>query len=176
MLSDKGLVVVLTGNGKGKSSSAFGMVLRSLGWNRRVLLVQFMKGAWETGEGNFFDNLKNDNLEIIRAQCPFSWKSQDKAKDAETCGKVWLEAMEKINKESFDMVVLDELMIVLELGFLKLEEVIKFLKNRRQATDVVMTGRNAPKELVEISDTVSEINSIKHPFDKGLVAKKGIDF
>lgn len=175
-MADRGLVVVLTGNGKGKSSSAFGMILRSLGWNKKVLLVQFMKGMWETGEGNFFDNLKTGNLEIIRAQCPFTWKSQDKEKDAETCGKVWLETMKKLNERAFDLVVLDELMIVLDLGFLKLEDVKGFLKTRRYHTDVVMTGRNAPKELIELADTVSEVNSIKHPFEKGLVAKKGIDF
>lgn len=175
-MAEKGLVVVLTGNGKGKSSSAFGMILRSLGWGRRVLLVQFMKGDWATGEGNFFDNLKTENLEIIRAQCPFTWKSQDKAKDAETCEKVWLEAMKEVIEKPFDLIVLDELMIVIELGFLQLEEIIKFLKARPLHTDVVMTGRNAPKELISFADTVSEIKAIRHPFDKGIAAKKGIDF
>ncbi|MEI6055960.1 MAG: cob(I)yrinic acid a,c-diamide adenosyltransferase [Lentisphaerota bacterium] len=173
---EKGLVVVLTGNGKGKSSSAFGMILRSLGWGRRVLLVQFMKGDWETGEGNFFDSLKTDNLEIIRAQCPFTWKSQDKAKDAKVCEQVWLQAMRKVSEKTFDLIVLDELMIVLELGFLELEEIINFLKTRPLHTDVVMTGRNAPEELIAFADTVSEIKAIRHPFDKGIAAKKGIDF
>ncbi len=175
-MADKGISVVLTGNGKGKSSSAFGIILRSLGWDRKVLLVQFMKGLWETGEGNFFDKLKAGQLEVIKAKCPFTWKSQDKAKDAEICGNVWIEAMNIMKEKHFDLVVLDELMIVLELGFLKLADVLNFLRSRDESIDVVMTGRNAPNEIIETADTVSEIKSIKHPFDKGIVAKKGIDF
>lgn len=175
-MTESGLVVILTGNGKGKSSSAFGMIIRSLGWGRKVLLVQFMKGLWETGESKFFGNISSDSLEIIRAVCPFTWKSQDKTKDAEICKNVWTEATERIAEKQFDLIVLDELMIVLELGFLKLEDVITFLKTKRGNADIVITGRNAPKELLELADTVSTINSIKHPFDKGIAAKKGIDF
>lgn len=175
-MADKGLIVVLTGNGKGKSSSAFGMILRTLGWHKKVLLVQFMKGIWETGESRFFDDLKSDNLEIIRAKCPFTWKSQDKTKDSIICREVWLETMKRLENESLDLIVLDELMIVLELGFLSLEDIKHFLEIKELHTDVVMTGRNAPKELIELADTVSEMHSVKHPFDKGLVAKKGIDF
>ncbi len=175
-MDEKGLTVILTGDGKGKSSSAFGMIIRSLGWGRKVLLVQFLKGLWETGEENFFEKLNDGNLEIIRAKCPFTWKSLDKAKDAQICREVWFDALEKIKNERIDIVVFDELMITLQQGFLKLEEVIDFLKAKRSDIDVVITGRHAPEELIELADTVSEINCVKHAFEKGSIAKKGIDF
>ena len=175
-MTKKGLTIILTGNGKGKSSSAFGMIIRSLGWGRRVLLVQFLKGLWETGEENFFERLNDDKLEIIRAKCPFTWKSQDKAKDAQVCRDIWNEALKKITENIFNVVVFDELMITLQQGFLDISDIVEFLKTRNPDIDVVITGRNAPEELIELADTVSEINSVKHAFDKGLVAKKGIDF
>jgi cob(I)alamin adenosyltransferase len=175
-VSEKGLTVILTGNGKGKSSSAFGMIIRSLGWGRRVLLVQFLKGLWETGEENFFGKLSDNNLEILRAECPFTWKSTDKEKDARICREVWGEALKRISDKHYDMVVFDELMITLHQGFLGLDQVLDFLNARSEGLDVVLTGRNAPQELIAIADTVSEIRVVKHAFDKGSAAKKGIDF
>ncbi len=175
-VKDKGLVVILTGDGKGKSSSAFGIVIRSLGWGKRVLLVQFLKGLWESGEGRFFDKLKTDKLNIIRAKCPFTWKSQDKAKDAQICRDIWEQALELVNNGTYNLVVFDELMITLQQGFLELKDVLSLLENRPHSLDIIMTGRNAPKELIDKADTVSEIKALKHAFDKGVIAKQGIDF
>lgn len=174
--SNKGLVLILTGNGKGKSSSAFGMIIRSLGWKRKVLLVQFLKGLWETGEMDFFNSLNSPYMHTLNAKCPFTWKSENKEKDAAVCIEVWNEALRKIESEHYDLVVFDEIMIALEQGYLNLETVESFIKNRPPELDIVLTGRSAPEKLIALSDTVSEIRHIKHAFDKGITAKKGIDF
>ncbi|HBM17358.1 MAG TPA: cob(I)yrinic acid a,c-diamide adenosyltransferase [Lentisphaeria bacterium] len=175
-MDNKGLIIILTGDGKGKSSSAFGMMNRALGWEKKVLLVQFLKGLWESGEGRFFESLKSDKLHIIRAECPFTWKSKDKDKDALICRNIWEQSLNMIRENNYDLVVFDELMITLQQNFLNLNDVIEFLKDRAFSLDVIMTGRNAPEELIDIADTVSEVRVIKHAFDKRVLAKKGIDF
>lgn len=171
---DKGLLVVLTGNGKGKSSSAFGMLARSVGHGLQCGVVQFIKGLWECGEQILFEN--NPLVEFHVMKTGFTWDTQDREKDIAAAEKTWAKAANLLSDESFKVVILDELTYMLTYGYLDKAMVLEALNNRPENQHVVITGRNAAKELLEIADTVSEVADTKHAFNAGVKVQKGIDY
>jgi len=171
---DKGLLVVLTGNGKGKSSSAFGMLARSVGHGLRCGVVQFIKGQWECGEQLLFQD--NPLVEFHVMATGFTWETQDREADIVAAKKTWKEAEKLLSNPEIAVVVLDELTYMLTYGYLDKESVLSALENRPENQHVIVTGRSASKELIEIADTVSEISETKHPFYEGVKIQKGIDY
>lgn len=171
---DRGVLLVHTGNGKGKSSSAFGMVARALGNNMHVGVVQFVKGAQSTGEEIFYRRFP-DEVEYHVMGAGFTWETQNKQQDIEKAQTAWQQAKKMLQDDSFKLVVLDELNIVLRLKYLDLDRVLHDLQQRPAMQHVVATGRGALPELIEIADTVSEINEIKHAFKAGVRAQKGVE-
>ena len=172
---EKGLVIVHTGKGKGKSTAAFGMVFRALGHGFKVGIVQFVKGVWETGERTVLDNYE-DQVTIKAMGEGFTWDTQDRQRDIAAARTAWETAKELIADTSYKMILLDELNIVLRYGYLEVEEVIEVLKSKPEDTHVIITGRNAKDELIEIADLVTEMTQIKHPFRSGVKAQVGIEF
>jgi cob(I)alamin adenosyltransferase len=171
--TDRGVLVVNTGNGKGKSSSAFGMVARALGHGMRVAVVQFIKGTFATGEEAFFR--RQPGLEYHVMGEGFTWETQDPELDRRAALDAWRLAAGLLRNPEVQLVVLDELNIALKLGLLPLEEVLATLRDRPIHQHVVVTGRGAPKGLIEIADTVTEMRPVKHAFDAGIMAQKGIE-
>jgi cob(I)alamin adenosyltransferase len=172
---ERGLLIVHTGTGKGKSSAAFGMVLRCIGHGMRVGVVQFVKGVWGTGERVVLE--KFPDLVTCRAMGEgFTWETQDRARDIAAARGAWEMAKAMIADPSYRMVLLDELNIVLRYDYLPLAEVIETLKAKPRDLHVVVTGRNAKPELIEIADLVTEMTLVKHPFRSGVKAQKGIEF
>ncbi|MBL6951853.1 MAG: cob(I)yrinic acid a,c-diamide adenosyltransferase [Alphaproteobacteria bacterium] len=177
---EKGLLIVHTGKGKGKSTAAFGLVVRAMGNGMRVGVIQFVKGKWETGERSILENFP-DQIEIHAMGEGFSWDTQDKARDIAAARKAWekskqmIEASRGANPE-FDMILLDELNIVLRYDNLPLAEIVETLANKPKDLHVIVTGRNAKDELIEIADLVTEMTQMKHPFRAGVKAQKGIEF
>lgn len=170
---ERGVLLVNTGNGKGKSSSAFGMVARALGHGMRVGVVQFVKGAQSTGEEAFFRRFPEVDYHVMGEG--FTWETQDKARDIEKAEAAWAQAKQFLRDETIHLVVLDELNIVLRLKYLDLDTVLADLKQRPAMQHVVATGRGALPGLTEIADTVSEINEVKHAFKAGVRAQKGVE-
>jgi cob(I)alamin adenosyltransferase len=171
---DKGLLLVLTGNGKGKTSSAFGTAVRSLGYGYKVAIVQFIKGSGECGERNFLEGQS-----LVSYQCmatDFTWETQDRESDTLAAQATWSEAEKYLRDESIHLVVLDELTYMTKYGYLDSVEVLDCLKNRPTSQHVIVTGRAASQALIEIADTVSEIKPIKHAFDSGIKAQRGIEW
>jgi cob(I)alamin adenosyltransferase len=171
---DKGLMVVLTGNGKGKSSSAFGMLARSVGHGLRCGVVQFIKGVWETGEHLLFQD--HPLVEFHVMNTGFTWETQDREADITAAKATWEKAVELLNNKDIDVVILDELTYMLTYGYLDKDNVIDALDNRPEMQHVIVTGRNAGKELIEIADTVTELGETKHAFYDGVKVQKGIDY
>jgi cob(I)alamin adenosyltransferase len=172
---ERGLIIVHTGAGKGKSTAAFGMVLRCLGHGFRVGIVQFVKGAWGTGERTVLARFPD--LVTCRAMGEgFTWDTQDRARDIAAARAAWDAAKAMIADPSYRMVLLDELNIVLRYDYLPLDEVLAVLRARPRDLHVVVTGRNAPAPLVEIADLVTEMTLVKHPFRAGVKAQPGIEF
>jgi len=171
---EKGVIVITTGNGKGKSSSGFGMVARSLGHGMKVGIVQFIKGAFSTGEEAFFRRFPNE-VEYHVMGDGFTWDTQNREQDVKTATLAWQEAKRMLNDDSYDFILLDELNIVLKYQYLPIDEVIQDLQNRPEMQHVVITGRAAKPELIEIADTVTEMNVVKHAFKDGVKAQKGIE-
>jgi cob(I)alamin adenosyltransferase len=172
---ERGLLIVHTGNGKGKSSSAFGMAIRSLGWGMKVGIVQYVKGAWETGEKNFFQ--ANPDLVTFEVMGEgFTWDTQDRARDIEAARAAWERSKELILDPEYDFIILDELNIVLRQDTLPIEEIVAFLKDRPLTKHVCITGRSAKPELIEIADLVTEFEEVKHPFKAGFKAQKGVEY
>ncbi len=172
---ERGLLIVHTGTGKGKSTAAFGMALRCLGHGMRVGIVQFVKGAWETGERKVLDAYPE--LVTCRAMGEgFTWDTQDRARDIAAARAAWEAAKATIADPSYKLVLLDELNIVLRYDYLPLEEVIETLKSKPRDLHVIVTGRNAKPELIEIADLVTEMTLVKHPFRAGVKAQRGIEF
>jgi cob(I)alamin adenosyltransferase len=171
----KGLLIVHTGKGKGKSTAAFGMVFRALGHGFPVGVVQFVKGGWETGERDVLE--KFPDLVTIKAMGEgFTWETQDRERDVASARAAWEEAKRMIADPSLRMLLLDELNIVLRYGYLPVEEVVEVLSNKPSDTHVIVTGRNAKDELIEIADLVTEMTLVKHPFRSGVKAQAGIEF
>ncbi|MBV9553842.1 MAG: cob(I)yrinic acid a,c-diamide adenosyltransferase, partial [Alphaproteobacteria bacterium] len=172
---ERGLVIVHTGAGKGKSTAAFGMVLRCIGHGMRVGVVQFVKGAWGTGERDAL--AKFPDLVTCRAMGEgFTWDTQDRARDIAAARAAWEAAKAMIGDPSYGMVLLDELNIVLRYDYLPLDEVLAALRAKPRDLHVVVTGRNAKPELIELADLVTEMTLVKHPFRAGVKAQKGIEF
>ena len=172
---ERGLLIVHTGAGKGKSTAAFGMVLRCIGHGFRVGIVQFVKGAWGTGERTVLARFPD--LVTCRAMGEgFTWDTQDRARDIAAARAAWDAAKAMIGDPSYRMVLLDELNIVLRYDYLPLDEVIAVLRGRPRDLHIVITGRNAPAPLIEIADLVTEMNLVKHPFRAGVKAQAGIEF
>ncbi len=171
---ERGIVIVLTGNGKGKSSSGFGMMARALGHDMKVAVVQFIKGSFSTGEEAFFRRFPED-VEYHVMGDGFTWDTQDKAQDIATTRKAWQKVMQFLQDENVDIILLDELNIVLKLGYLPVEEVIEALANRPKMQHVIITGRGAPEALIEVADTVTEMKDIKHAYRAGITAQKGVE-
>jgi cob(I)alamin adenosyltransferase len=172
---EKGLLIVHTGKGKGKSTAAFGMVFRAMGHGFRVGVVQFVKGAWGTGERDVL--AKFPELVTIKAMGEgFTWDTQDRQRDLAAARAAWDTAKAMIMDESYKMVLLDELNICLRYDYLPLDEVLEVLRNKPRDTHVIVTGRNAKDELIEIADLVTEMTEIKHPFRAGVKAQPGVEF
>jgi len=172
---ERGLLIVHTGKGKGKSTAAFGMVFRAIGHGFKVGVVQFVKGAWGTGERDILENYPE--LVTIKAMGEgFTWDTQDRQRDIAAARAAWEMAKEMIADPSYKMVLLDELNIVLRYEYLPIGEVIEVLRNKPRDLHVIVTGRNARDELIEIADLVTEMTEIKHPFRSGVKAQAGIEF
>ncbi|MFZ2003654.1 MAG: cob(I)yrinic acid a,c-diamide adenosyltransferase [Stellaceae bacterium] len=172
---ERGLVIVHTGTGKGKSTAAFGMVLRCIGHGMRVGIVQFVKGAWGTGERDVL--AKFPELVTCRAMGEgFTWDTQDRERDIAAARAAWDMAKAMIVDPSYSMVLLDELNIVLRYDYLPLDEVLDVLRRKPRDLHVVVTGRNAKPEMIELADLVTEMTLVKHPFRAGVKAQKGIEF
>jgi cob(I)alamin adenosyltransferase len=172
---ERGLLIVHTGLGKGKSTAAFGMVLRCIGHGMRVGIVQFVKGAWGTGERDVL--AKFPDLVTCRAMGEgFTWDTQDRERDIAAARAAWDMAKEMIADPSYSLVLLDELNIVLRYDYLSLDEVLPALKAKPRDLHVIVTGRNAKPELIELADLVTEMTLVKHPFRAGVRAQKGIEF
>ncbi|MBZ0261400.1 MAG: cob(I)yrinic acid a,c-diamide adenosyltransferase [Hyphomicrobiales bacterium] len=172
---ERGLLIVHTGKGKGKSTAAFGMVFRHIGHGLRAGVIQFVKGAWGTGERTVLE--KFPELVTIKAMGEgFTWETQDITRDIAHARAGWEEAKRMIADPGYKMVMLDELNIVLRYDYLPLAEVLEVLKNRPADKHIVVTGRNAKEELIEIADLVTEMELIKHPFRSGVKAQAGIEF
>ncbi len=172
---EKGLIIVHTGKGKGKSTAAMGLAMRAIGHGMKVGIVQFVKGVWQTGERDVLD--KFSDLVTIRAMGEgFTWETQDRTRDIEAAETAWATAKEMIADQAYKMVILDELNIVLRYDYIPLDEVVTYLANRPTDLHVVVTGRNAKEPMIEAADLVTEMTMIKHPFRSGVKAQKGIEF
>lgn len=173
---EKGLVMVHTGKGKGKSTAAFGLVFRALGNGMKVGIVQFVKGKWDTGERHALDRFPGE-VTISAMGDGFTWETQDRQRDLAAARQAWDMAKRLILDDEHHLVVLDELNIVLRYDYLPIEEVVAFLRDEKpEMKHVVVTGRNAKDELIEIADLVTEMEAVKHPFRSGVKAQKGIEF
>ena len=172
---EKGLLIVHTGTGKGKSTAAFGLALRMLGRGHRVGVVQFIKGAWHTGERDAFAAF-GDRVSWHTMGEGFTWETQDLARDVAAAERAWRKAVELMNDDSFGLVILDELNIALRYDYLDLDAVVAALAGRRAGLHVVVTGRNAKPALIEAADLVTEMDLVKHHFAAGVKAQAGIEF
>ena len=172
---ERGLVIVHTGKGKGKSTAAFGMVFRALGHGFKIGIVQFVKGKWGTGERDILEKF-SEQVTIKAMGEGFTWDTQDRARDIAAAEGAWKMAKEMILDESYNMVLLDELNICLRYDYLNITDVVTFLKNKPRDTHVIITGRNAKEELIDIADLVTEMTMVKHPFRAGVKAQPGIEF
>jgi cob(I)alamin adenosyltransferase len=172
---EKGLLIVHTGKGKGKSTAAFGLVFRALGNGMKVAIVQFVKGRWQTGERAVLEKF-GDQVTIATMGEGFTWETQDRARDIEAAKTAWERAKAFVMDDEHQMVVLDELNIVLRYDYLDTDEVVAALEARPPMKHVVVTGRNAKDALIEAADLVTEMEQVKHPFRSGVKAQKGIEF
>lgn len=170
---DRGIILVLTGRGKGKSSSAYGMVARSLGHGMHCGVVCFIKGTYATGEDAFFRT--QPNVQMYTMGEGFTWETQDRERDLEAAAAAWEKSRSFLADESIDLVVLDEANVALRKGLLEIEPLLEALSARPRKQHVVITGRNAPIRLIEAADTVSEIQPVKHAFDAGVKAQLGVE-
>jgi cob(I)alamin adenosyltransferase len=173
---EKGLIIVNTGNGKGKTTAALGMVLRSLGHGYRVAIVQFIKGAWEPAEKAILTQF-GDRLEFHAMGEGFTWETQDRDRDLQNANLAWQQGLKYIRNPDFRLVLLDEINVALKLGYLQMEEILAGLAQKTVDTHVILTGRGAPTALIERADLVTEMTLIKHPFrEQGVKAQPGIEF
>ncbi len=173
---ERGLLIVHTGNGKGKSSAAFGMALRSIGWGMNVAILQYVKGKWQTGEKHFFRDQFPGLLTFEVMGEGFTWDTQDRERDIAAARAAWERSKALILDPQYTFVILDELNIVLRNATLPAEEIVEFLRNRPLDKHICITGRNAPAALVEIADLVTEFTEVKHPYKAGFKAQKGVEF
>lgn len=170
---DKGLLLVITGNGKGKSTAGFGVVTRSVGHGLKAGIIQFIKGTWECGELNL---LKQHGVIHHTMKTGFTWETQNKESDTAAAQLAWQEAKKLLTDDSIHTVLLDEITYMVTYGYIDLDEVLDVLENRPSMQHVVITGRACHRKIIEVADTVSEVQSIKHAFDNGIRVQKGIDW
>ena len=171
--ADKGLVLVITGNGKGKSTAGFGIVTRAVGHGLTAAVAQFIKGTWECGERNL---LQKHGVPFSVMATGFTWETQDRALDIAAATQVWQDCAAYLQDPNIDVVLLDELTYMLSYDYLDLATVLGAIQNRPAHQHVVITGRGAHRQLIDIADTVSEVQSVKHAFDAGIKVQKGIDW
>lgn len=171
----RGLVIVNTGDGKGKTSASLGVAFRALGWNWQVRIIQFFKGPWITGEKRLCDRLPMV-IELFAQGDGFTWDQPDANRESSSLQHTWEFARETLLKGEHDLLVFDEINLALGLGYLPIDAVIDALRNRPTWMHVICTGRNAPRKLIEFADLVSEIREIKHPYRSGIAAQQGIEF
>lgn len=171
---EKGLVLIHTGAGKGKSSSAFGVVVRALGWKQKVGVIQFIKGKWKTGERQFFDRLGEVTWHTMGEG--FTWDTQDKDRDIAAAQAAFAKGREMMESGEYDLIVMDEINIAMRYDYLSVADVIAGLDARDKRTGVILTGRDAKPELCEYADLVTEMTEVKHPFKAGIKAQRGVDF
>jgi len=172
---DRGLVLVHTGNGKGKSSSAFGVLARALGWGKQVGVVQFIKGKWVTGERQFFDRFP-DQVHWFTMGDGFTWNTQDLESDTAAAQAAFDKGKAMLASGDYDLLVLDEINIALRYNYLDITDVISGIDARHERTSVILTGRDAKPELLDMADLVTDMQEIKHPFKSGIKAQQGIDY
>jgi cob(I)alamin adenosyltransferase len=174
-VAEKGLLIVNTGTGKGKSTAAFGLLLRMVGHGKKTAVVQFIKGAWDTGERSVLESF-GDLVRWHTLGEGFTWETQDKARDIAAAAKAWETAKALMAEPDLKLLVLDELNIALRYDYLPLDDVVATLKNRRPDLHVVVTGRNAKPAMIEAADLVTEMTLVKHHFAQGVKAQAGIEF
>lgn len=170
---DKGLLLVITGNGKGKSTSGFGTVARAVGHGLTAAVVQFVKGTWDCGERNLLEKL---GVKFHVMATGFTWETQDKESDIKAAQVVWQDSKKLLQDPNIDLVLLDEITYMVSYKYIDLDEVVEALENRPKDQHVVITGRACHRTLIDLADTVSEVRPIKHAFDNGIKAQKGIDW
>ena len=170
---ERGIVIVFTGNGKGKTTAAFGTVTRAVGHGKKAAVVQFIKGTWPNGERNL---LEPHGVEFQVMATGFTWNTQDRESDTAACLAVWEHGRRMLADESLDLVLLDELTYMVAYDYLPLEEVLTALRNRPAHQTVIITGRGCHREITELADTVSELRPVRHAFDAGIKAQMGIDY
>lgn len=171
---ERGLLLVFTGNGKGKTTAAWGTVARALGYGYNVGVVQFIKGEWECGERLELES--DEGLEIATMNTGFTWDTQNRESDKQACEETWLAAKAMLSDPKRYLVVLDEITYMLKFGYLDIAPVVEALNDRPAEQTVIITGRNAHRTLLEMADTVTEMTEVKHGFNQGLKARRGIDF
>jgi cob(I)alamin adenosyltransferase len=170
-----GLVIVNTGEGKGKSSSAFGMVFRAAGWGMKVCVIQFIKGQWQTGEQKAAAHF--DNIEWHALGDGFTWDTKNPEQDIKTSREIWQFSQQKIQSEEFDVVVLDEINYCCGYHWISGQEIADFIREHKPAWQhIIFTGRNAAPEVIAIADTVTEMTKVKHAYQQGIKAEQGIEF
>ena len=174
---EKGLIIVHTGPGKGKSSSGFGMIMRCIGHGMPCAVVQFIKGAWSTGERTLLETRFRDDCRFVVAGEGFTWETRDLERDRAAAADGWAQAKALIRDPAIRFVLLDEINITLRYDYLDIAEVVAFLRDEKPAmTHVCLTGRNAKPELLELADLVTEMTAVKHPFKAGIKAQAGVEF
>ena len=174
---EKGLIIVHTGPGKGKSSSGFGMILRCIGHGMPCAVVQFIKGAWSTGERTLLETRFRDECRFVVAGEGFTWETRDLQRDRAAAAEGWAQARALIRDPAIRFVLLDEINIALRYDYLDIAEVVAFLRDEKPPmTHVCLTGRNAKPELLELADLVTEMTAVKHPFKAGIKAQAGVEF
>ena len=175
VIAKRGLIIVHTGDGKGKTSAALGIMLRSLIHGFNVAMVQFIKGKWKTAEQKL-TQLFPERLEIFTMGDGFTWNTKNKKQDIKSAKLAWSKCIELVSSGRYDLIVLDEINYVLDYGFLKVNDVLRVIKNKPDNLHIILTGRNAKKSIIKAADLVTEMKEIKHPFRKGIIAQRGIEF
>ncbi|CRL58844.1 MULTISPECIES: cob(I)yrinic acid a,c-diamide adenosyltransferase [Proteus] len=170
---EQGILMIFTGNGKGKTTAAMGTATRAVGHQKKVGVVQFIKGTWENGERNLLEQF---GVPFYVMETGFTWETQDKSTDTVACLNTWQYALKLLNDPEYDLVILDEITYMITFNYLPLDEVISAISSRPAHQNVIITGRGCHRKLIELADTVTEMRPIKHAFDSGIKAQKGIDW
>lgn len=170
---EQGILMIFTGNGKGKTTAAMGTATRAVGHQKKVGVVQFIKGTWENGERNLLEQF---GVPFYVMETGFTWETQDKSADTTACLNTWQYALKLLNNPEYDLVILDEITYMISFNYLPLNEVISAISSRPAHQNVIITGRGCHRKLIELADTVTEMRPIKHAFDSGIKAQKGIDW
>ena len=170
-----GLIMVNTGNGKGKTTAALGTALRAVGCGFKVFMVQFIKGSWDYGELHVAERLA-PYFEIKPMGEGFTWETKNKERDTEIAGKAWSFCKELIEKNEHDLLIFDEINNAMDYGYVDVQDVVEAVRNKQPKMHIILTGRNAPQEIIDIAHLVTEMREIKHPFHQGIYAQKGIEY